>query len=853
MARTLGFSALPALLILAGCLFDSRKEASRGSIVENEATAGVLYLVGGAPAVGARVALFSVNHIPDSAASGEKEPEYQTRTDSLGAYRIDSVPEGKYNILGELDGVYSFQDSVQLFDEPVKLPADTLDVPGSLSGIVRLQPNHDPRTATIQILGTDRFGNVDGNGRFTIGRLAAGAYDIRVVTTLAEYTPLYVSMEVRSGAKDSFPDTLRPDYTGIPVVTGIKAEYDTLSGVTTLTWDPVKYPQLSDYLIYRNLDSDLNSPTAPLARIQGMRFEDTLPASTWRAEANSPWPKFEYRIRVRNKSDQVGLNYGFALVEAVAPSQASTVIHLDLLGSRNGEASIGDSVVLIARYSNPTRKIRTVRWFLNGGTDVVRERLDSSRAGVDSLVVSRNEAGSVTARVEVTDASGVSRTDSSRISIVRDAPMASLSAGDFVLAGSPLALSAKGSSDGFGRIVKWEWDIGGSGGFVSTGGADTVIQAPAKPDSNFTVVLRVSDDDGQTGLDTLRIRIVNWRTVRNGLGIIDAWVSPVNWGLAQGKVVGVGSYASTREFDAGADTWKKTERGIVPMNEMLPRTLKSVGDHLLLFPDYRVDDAYLVQSYDIASGAWSFVSAPSFTLSSNRSRPYPAGVDTTNGKVYLFGGPDSLALGGILFGEYDVGGNTWRKRASLPDSLFNSVAVQICGGEVFFYGYKSASLPLKSHLWRYKPDTDQWSIQAPPPFTGTIVNTVVLGDDIVFQVEVTDKQIFELWSFKTSANAWSKISGGTQAQYESRIARYQSKLVSFIVETSGHTSVPDPFGTREIPNFAIKVEAYDIENGKWEVWPPIKADAFYGITPISLENEILLMDDGGQAAIHYYP
>src|ERR1041384_3170664 len=108
--------ALLLSLALAGCIFD--KEANRGSVVDNELRVGKLFLADGSPAVNARVRLYPINHVPDSTTA-----VFSTRTDTSGGYALQSVRVGTYNILGDLDGELSFQDSVYIDRDAEDIPA----------------------------------------------------------------------------------------------------------------------------------------------------------------------------------------------------------------------------------------------------------------------------------------------------------------------------------------------------------------------------------------------------------------------------------------------------------------------------------------------------------------------------------------------------------------------------------------------------------------------------------------------------------------------------------------------------------------------------------------------------------
>src|SRR5690606_30452112 len=357
----------PAVLVLGltGCF---EKDDPLGSEVENEVSARI-FLADGSPASGASVKIYSVNHNPQEPAHAVI---FSTRTDSQGRYAVDSVPRGEYNVLSDLNGEVAYQDSVFLSGGKGALQSDTLRAPGELFGRVRIQPNHDPRTVTLQVLGTNMFANVDDSGGFVLKGLAEGIYRVRLVTTLPEYTPSFVTLRFRSGRTDTLPDPLALTYTGIPVVDGVRVAFDTLNGVAMLAWKPVKYSALSEFLVFRNSAMALTPSVVPIARTRDTFFTDTL-YRTERGPMDTVGQKLEYRVAVRNKSDEVGKSYGFVVANAAPPGAVRTHMSLSLAGTMGGQASIGDTVSISLAYTNYSRKQHRIVWRVDNAEGPLRE------------------------------------------------------------------------------------------------------------------------------------------------------------------------------------------------------------------------------------------------------------------------------------------------------------------------------------------------------------------------------------------------------------------------------------------------------------------------------------------------
>jgi hypothetical protein len=64
------------------------------------------------------------------------------------------------------------------------------------------------------------------------------------------------------------------------------------------------------------------------------------------------------------------------------------------------------------------------------------------------------------------------------------------------------------ASDVYGRIVKWEWDIGNTGTFVeTTPDSNCSGKAPSVPNYHSPCILRVTDDDNNQTLDTVILKV----------------------------------------------------------------------------------------------------------------------------------------------------------------------------------------------------------------------------------------------------------------------------------------------------------------------------------------------------------
>lgn len=434
-----------ALLALAfGC---KPEDTAGGSVEENEVLAGTLYLPDGTPAAGATVRVYTVDHVPGTKSIAKQEAGrelvFSAQTDEKGRYSIDSLPRGEYNLLGQDNNLVSYRDSVFIWGQPKGLGSDTLRAPGSLTGWVKLQPNHDPRTVTVQVLGTNTFVNAGADGKFVLEGLAAGQYSLQVLTTEPQYTPLAASAKIHSGASDTLPDTLRLVYTGIPVVTGLKVSYDTLSGVARVSWNGVAYPQLQGYQVFRDKPEDLLLKATPIGMTSDTFYLDTLfvPDSISgrgpnNGAADSTYLKYRYRVKVVNKSEQTGLPYGYAELTAPSPYFVRTLMQFEGFDLTSGQGLSGDWVVrskdsirVNLSFRNPGRRVKRIEWKKDGedGAVKISEFDPPLTQGSESYMESvREVAGEASAtetfRVRSWDETGTSSTGTFSVTVVEKIP-----------------------------------------------------------------------------------------------------------------------------------------------------------------------------------------------------------------------------------------------------------------------------------------------------------------------------------------------------------------------------------------------------------------------------------------------
>ncbi|MBW8886629.1 MAG: carboxypeptidase regulatory-like domain-containing protein [Fibrobacteres bacterium] len=716
--------ALAALTCAGLALWGCGDDRVAGTEVENEI--GYVFQPGGGPAAGAEVRVIPVgyNPLPGAAkgtagASKSAAGVYKLETDARGSYNLHGIPAGQYNILAAKEGLAAFRDSINIDGSPGVLASDTLAPTAGLSGIVQLQPNHNPATATVQFLGTTIYANVDAAGRFRLEGLAAGIYQARIATTLPEYTSLFVRFTVAAGTSTAWPDTLRPVYTGIPVIEDLKADYDTASGAVRLSWAKSDYPNLIGYLVYRDTLLARSLSTQPINKF---RIVDTVYADTlaWTlASANEPDQHWEYRVAVLASNGKPGETFLSVPVTAVSPATRKTFVSLATEGAQAEMATVGGPIRIIARFRNATQGNAHVTWFSDASGSPVREKDVDGRQGADTLETKApDSAGPFGYEVRVTDAAGrIWSADTSLLAVRwkrgKDRPWpAYASAGKF----------------------PYDMPIASIGGKVFVMGSRGEYSHPA-----LTVYDPASDA---------------WRMGSE---------APV---LAEPVPVGGALYliadSSLWAYDPAADAWTARAAPLVRRKDFTPVPALAVGGRLIAYDGVILtrengNGDYLpssMEAYDPAADSWTR-SAPPYSLAPAKlvaygSRlfktgfrtlsEYDSGQDKWN--VISTGMPaEALApmaaldnalnflYGGRLVATLLLDGNVADYRASLPVlPAYTDYSFQVLDGRI--YGLFQTGTD-RITVITYRRAENKWSIVEPIATQGNRFACAVAGDSLV--------------------------------------------------------------------------------------------------------------------------
>jgi len=496
--------------VLIPTLFWCTSNDVTGTIDETDTgIAAMIYNPDLTPAAGVTVKIFTVDDTT-------KTPVFELLTDSTGRFATTELANGRYNMYAANDSMVAFQDSITVSKGIITISTDTLETPRTLSGIIGLQPNHDPRTSTVQVVGTDIYSNVDEAGYFTLHNMAKGEFTLKLATTLENYTTTFKGITIRSASKDTIADTLWLIYTGIPVVEGVTATYDTLHGVVTLSWNATQYRDFQDYLIYRDYFDSLNLSTAPRYSTNSTIFQDTifntsLPAGAFSAADTNNY-HFKYRVAIRNNSQEIGLSYKFTEVVAASPHKIKPAITASFYHLQKGlttdSGSVNDSILCKITVSNRNRQVTGIDIHdLQNDSLLLSKTFDPTNSYQDSIILTWDATGEKKLLISVKDESGTVSKESTTFFVVQDNPKTHITTTHLTF-NSTTKIQAE-VSDTYGEVVLCEWRFGDDPNYVRTTSVppETTITTGDSLIEPLTCVLRVTDDDGNVSYDSTNLQL----------------------------------------------------------------------------------------------------------------------------------------------------------------------------------------------------------------------------------------------------------------------------------------------------------------------------------------------------------
>lgn len=191
----------------------------------------------------------------------------------------------------------------------------------------------------------------------------------------------------------------------------------------------------------------------------------------------------------------------------------------------------------------------------DGAADIVAYAWDLDNNGSyetsgQSVTISTDVAGSKTVGLQVTDSAGNQSTDDVLVTFTNVAPTANAGADQSAVVGQQVTFAGSGASSS-DAIVAYAWDLDDDGQFDdATTATATAIFTTA---GAHTVRLRVTDDDGETAVDTATVNVAQSGLVDGTLyvgGTAGNDAVTIGKNAAGGVTLTVGSTTTT--YDANA-------------------------------------------------------------------------------------------------------------------------------------------------------------------------------------------------------------------------------------------------------------------------------------------------------------
>lgn len=356
MNKTLTLLLSSLSLLLFSCNADHA-----GKVDETDTSIAGLVSPVGAPVENATV---RIQHFRDTS-------NYQIdslTTDSNGKYDIGFLENGTYTIWAESEKYVLFRDSITISENSIYNKIDTMDAPRKVQIPVKLQEQDMDRVEKVysHILGTHIYPVVNKDGLLTLEGIPNSTFPLRLYVHEKnfEYTPQTFDITIDKSSPDTLSDTLELSYTGVPIVTGINATYDTLTGDVNIWWNSDTSVSVKKYEVYRE-PTDFSSPKVLAGGTADTLFKENLKGSELAAG------EYEYRVRIVTQNEDTGIGFHSAYIDYVDP-----VIELNTIQQHSITANFNENLTVPLHISEWYGDSPTVTY--NLGNDSAKEVNSSS-------------------------------------------------------------------------------------------------------------------------------------------------------------------------------------------------------------------------------------------------------------------------------------------------------------------------------------------------------------------------------------------------------------------------------------------------------------------------------------------
>ena len=502
---------LLGLTVLGGCM---GTETTNPSEIGNPAVpglSGVLVDGAGVPDEGATVKAFPEGRNTVDGAAGIAADS--VRTDAKGRYRIEALPEGTYNLIGEYGKrnlkvlIPRIQYQGQKFS--LDIGVDTLRAPGQIQGSVTL--GGKPREGVFCSLpGTSYLSISDENGGFWIANVPAGRYAVRYVETgLAAAVDTGVGVHAGEITKLK-PKELAPD-TAFSAPLPPERQWqrqDTAAGTVTVTWNRSVWGMRTGI----GSTATKREPMRPRFGADGAGYRcyvDTVFAGV----ADTVKRELVYRIKTQDTQIQLSVFGPTGAISAFPPFLLRPLVVWDM----PDKVTIRDSIRIIVNFRVASGSIDSIQWDRDWNlpdTLPWRSKAIGAAEGADTLVMLAehvypkrdNPFRTHSPILSLYDAQGRRWREFSSFDLVKDPPMAFAGHDTMVHINETFTLHGNGE-DKQGILTLYAWDVDGDGFFDSRSDENRDMTLWLKTAGRRTAVLWVADNDGESDYDTLFIDV----------------------------------------------------------------------------------------------------------------------------------------------------------------------------------------------------------------------------------------------------------------------------------------------------------------------------------------------------------
>jgi alpha-tubulin suppressor-like RCC1 family protein len=186
----------------------------------------------------------------------------------------------------------------------------------------------------------------------------------------------------------------------------------------------------------------------------------------------------------------------------------STGIAWKFLNAIGDSTRVGDTVSVIASFTNANRKNDRLQWFIEKKDSLVKTVFDSSHFVCDTMRFCWHDTSEKKIFFAVTDKAAVTWWDSTSIHIVQDVPVAHPGKDTTVTINSSVRFLGTASLR-FGTIVMNKWDFDGDGVYDDSSAASGAMTHIYTHEATYTAVFYVREDNGSEAKDSLKVMVVN--------------------------------------------------------------------------------------------------------------------------------------------------------------------------------------------------------------------------------------------------------------------------------------------------------------------------------------------------------